>query len=127
MLQERLWKALSPGNLFGGILELKDLLVRLPGRINQILDVIAHNDLKVKIDAIDELMLVEGMQKVANRITVGLILAALIVGAALLMRIDTSFHLFGYPGLAILCFMGAAGGGLILIINILLSDRSAKK
>ena len=127
MLQERLWKALSPGNLFGGILEVKDLLLRLPGRLNQILDVIAHNDLKVKVDAIDELVLIEGMQKVANRITVGLILAALIVGAALLMRIETSFHLFGYPGLAILCFMGAAGGGLILIINILLSDRSAKK
>jgi ubiquinone biosynthesis protein len=106
MLQERLWKALSPGNLFGGILELKDLLMRLPGRVNQILDVVARNDLKVKVDAIDEIVLIEGMQKVANRITVGLILAALIIGAALLMRIETSFHLFGYPGLAILCFMG---------------------
>jgi ubiquinone biosynthesis protein len=127
MLQERLWKALSPGNLFGNILELKDLLVRLPGRVNQILDVISHNGLKVKVDAIDELVLIEGMQKVANRITIGLILAALIVGAALLMRIDTSFRLFGYPGLAILCFMGAAGGGLLLIINILLHDRSSKK
>ncbi len=127
MLQERLWKALSPGNLFGGILELKDLLMRLPGRVNQILDVVARNDLKVKVDAIDELVLIEGMQKVANRITVGLILAALIVGAALLMRIDSSFRLFGYPGLAILCFMGAGGGGLILVITILLHDRSSKK
>lgn len=127
MLQERLWKALSPGNLFGGILELKDLLMRLPGRVNQILDVVARNDLKVKVDAIDELVLIEGMQKVANRITVGLILAALIVGAALMMRIDSSFRLFGYPGLAILCFMGAGGGGLILIMTILLHDRSSTK
>jgi ubiquinone biosynthesis protein len=127
MLQERIWKALSPGNLFGGILELKDLLMRLPGRVNQILDVVARNGLKVKVDAIDELVLIEGMQKVANRITVGLILAALIVGAALMMRIDSSFHLFGYPGLAILCFMGAGGGGLILVVNILMHDRSAKK
>jgi hypothetical protein len=31
-----------------------------------------------------------------------------------------------YPGLAILCFMGA-GGGLILVITILLHDRSAEK
>jgi len=127
MLQERLWKALSPGNLFGGILELKDLLMRLPGRVNQILDVVARNDLKVKVDAIDEMVLIEGMQKVANRITVGLILAALIVGAALLMRIDSSFRLFGYPGLAILCFMGAGGGGLILVISILTHDRPSKK
>ena len=127
LLQTHLWKALAPGNLFGGILELKDLLMRLPGRVNQILDVVARNDLKVKVDAIDEQVLVEGMQKVANRITVGLILAALIVGAALLMRIDSTFRLFGYPGLAILCFMGAGGGGLILVINILLQDRSSKK
>jgi ubiquinone biosynthesis protein len=127
LLQERLWKALSPGHLFGGILELKDLLMRLPGRVNQILDVVARNDLKVKVDAIDEQVLIEGMQKVANRITVGLILAALIVGAALLMRIDSSFRLFGYPGLAILCFMGAGGGGLLLVINILVHDRSSKK
>ena len=52
----------------------------------------------------------EGFQKVANRITVGLILAALIVGAALLMRVETTFRILGYPGLAILCFLAAAGG-----------------
>ena len=101
--------------------------VPMAGRVNQILDVVARNDLKVKVDAIDELVLIEGMQKVANRITVGLILAALIVGAALMMQIDSSFRLFGYPGLAILCFMGAGGGGLILVINILVHDRPSKK
>lgn len=36
----------------------------------------------------------------ANRITLGLVLAALIVGAALLMRVETTFRLFGYPGFA---------------------------
>jgi len=36
------------------------------------------NELKVNVDSIDEKMLVEGLQKVANRITLGLILAALI-------------------------------------------------
>ncbi|MGD0060965.1 MAG: hypothetical protein ABSD58_16235 [Verrucomicrobiia bacterium] len=77
--------------------------------------------------AIDEMVLIEGMEKVANRITGGLILAALIVGAALMMRIESPFHLFGYPGLAILCFMGAGGGGLILVISILMHDRSSKK
>jgi hypothetical protein len=77
--------------------------------------------------AIDEMVLIEGMGKVANRITGGLILAALIVGAALMMRIEPPFHLFGYPGLAILCFMGAGGGGLILVISILMHDRSSKK
>jgi len=65
-----------------------------------------RNDLKVKVDAIDELVLIEGMQKVAKRITVGLILAALIVGAALLMRIDSSFRLFWVSGPCYSLFYG---------------------
>ncbi|MGA2176506.1 MAG: AarF/UbiB family protein [Verrucomicrobiota bacterium] len=127
ILQQRLWKALSPTTLFGGLLETKDLLLRLPSRLNRILDAIARNELKVKVEAIDENVIIEGLQKVANRISLGLILAALIVGAALLMRVETSFHIFGYPGFAILCFVGVGGGGLFLIIRILIYDHPSKK
>ncbi|HEY0368611.1 MAG TPA: AarF/UbiB family protein [Chthoniobacterales bacterium] len=126
ILQQRLYKSLSPGNLFSGVLELKDLLQRLPSRINRILDSIANNDLKVSIDAIDEKTLIIGFQKVANRITVGLIIASLIVGAALLMRVETSFRIFGYPGLAIVLFLAAATAGVILLVNILFYDKSHK-
>jgi ubiquinone biosynthesis protein len=69
----------------------------------------------------------EGMQKVANRIALGLVLAALIVGAALLMDVQTSFQIFGYPGLAILLFLAAAAGGLALAIVILANDIKAKR
>lgn len=127
IMQQQMWKAFSPANLFGSMLEVKDLLVRLPGRFNRILDLIARNELKVKVDTIDENVIIEGLQKVANRITLGLILSALIVGAALLMQVETSFRIFGYPGFAILCFLGVAAGGLLLIIPILLHDHSSKK
>ena len=127
LLRQRAWKALSPSNLFGDLLEMKDLLVRLPSRLNRILDALAHNELKIKVETIDENVLIDGMQKVANRITLGLIMAALIVGAALLMRVETSFRLFGFPGFAILCFLGVDGGGLFLIIRILMNDRPSKK
>ncbi|HKP92733.1 MAG TPA: AarF/UbiB family protein [Chthoniobacterales bacterium] len=124
IMQQRLMKSLSPGNLFSGVLELKDLVQRLPARLNKIIDAIANNELKVSVDAIDEKTLVVGFQKVANRITVGLIIAALIVGAAMLMRVETSFRIWGYPGLAILLFLFAAGAGVILLINILFYDKS---
>jgi predicted unusual protein kinase regulating ubiquinone biosynthesis (AarF/ABC1/UbiB family) len=126
IMQQRLMKSLSPGNLFSGVLELKDLVQRLPARINKILDAIANNELKVHVDAIDEKTLVVGFQKVANRITVGLIIAALIVGAAMLMKVETSFRLWGYPGLAILLFLAAAAGGVTLLINILFYDKGEK-
>lgn len=60
IMQQRLVRGLSPGNLFSGVLEVKDLLQRLPARINKILDAIANNELKVEVDAIDENTLVEG-------------------------------------------------------------------
>ena len=122
-MQQRLVRSLSPGNLFSGMLELKDLVQRLPARMNKILDAISNNELKVTVDAIDERTLIDGFQKVANRITVGLILAALIVGAAMLMRVDTSFRIWGYPGLAIIFFLAAAAGGIALLVNILFYDK----
>ena len=127
ILQQHVWKAFSPTNLFGSLLEMKDLAVRLPSRLNRILDAIAQNELKIKVDTIDEHVIIEGLQKIANRITLGLLLAALIVGAALLMRVETSFRIFGYPGFAILCFLGVGGGSLFLIIRILMHDRPSKK
>lgn len=126
IMQQRLMKSLSPGNLFSGVLELKDLVQRLPARLNKIIDAIANNELKVSVDAIDEKTLVVGFQKVANRITVGLIIAALIVGAAMLMQVETSFRIWGYPGLAILLFLFAAGAGVILLVNILFYDKGEK-
>ena len=128
LTRRRLRQSVSPANILAGLMEVKEFAERLPGRINKILDTVASNGLQVKVDAIDEALLIEGIHKVANRITVGLILAALIVSAAMLMRVETSFRIMGYPGLAILFFLAAAGGGIALMVNILLSDhRDAKK
>jgi ubiquinone biosynthesis protein len=127
LTRQRVRKSLSPGNLFAGVMEAKEFLEHLPGRVNTILDRVASNTLEVKVDAIDEKMLLEGFIKVANRITMGLILASLIVGAALLMRVETSFRVFGYPGLAILCFLFAAAGGAALVFNILWADHKHRQ
>ena len=120
-------KSVEPGKVMSGMLEIKEFVERFPGRINKILDVIGNNELKIGVDAIDERVVLDGLQKVANRITIGLVLAALIVGAALLMRVETSFRLFGYPGLPMIFFLLAAIGALILIFNILLYDKKPRK
>jgi CHASE2 domain-containing sensor protein len=75
----------------------------------------------------DTLRVLDGFQKVANRIATGLVLAALIVGAALLMRIQTSFILFGYPGFAMICFMFAAAGAIWLLMDIFWRDLKGPK
>ncbi len=83
--------------------------------------------LQIKVDALDEKVIMEGAQKVANRITTGLIIAAMIVGAALMMDVQTSFQLFGYPGLAMLFFIFAGVVGAYLVITILFYDQPNKK
>ncbi|MBA3766015.1 MAG: AarF/ABC1/UbiB kinase family protein [Acidobacteria bacterium] len=124
IMQQRMLQTLSPGNLFNFLLETKGLVEKIPNRVNKLLDTIANNSLSIKVDAIDEVKLMEGLQKVANRITLGLILASLIIGAALLMRVETTFKIFGYPGLAIICFLAAAAGGVMLVVNILFYDET---
>jgi hypothetical protein len=118
---------LTEGKLFGSLLDAKQFLGALPTRLNRIFDAVGNAELNVNVKPTNTRFFMEGFEKVANRITTGLILAALIVGAALLMRVETSFKIFGYPGLAILCFIGAAGGGFWLVLNILWQDHKSKR
>jgi predicted unusual protein kinase regulating ubiquinone biosynthesis (AarF/ABC1/UbiB family) len=128
IMRQRMLKSMSPGNVYAGLLEVKDLVTRLPSRVNRILDATADNKIGFKIDTgIDAAGFMMGLQTVANRITFGLVLAALIMGAAMLMRIPTTFTIFGYPGLAMLFFLAAVAGGLMLLLNIVMKDRQKQK
>ena len=127
IMRERVMKSLSSGAIYNTILEAKGLIEKLPGRINSFLDAVANNEMKIKVEAIDETRLMEGMQKIANRITMGLVIAALIVGAAMLMRVETKFTIFGYPGIAIIFFFIAAGAGLWFVFHMLFKDEKSEK
>ena len=123
LLRSRMLKSASPGNLFSAALDAKEFAEKLPGRVNKVMDSLAEGQLTLNVQGIDEDKLMKGVQKVANRITTGVILAALIVGAAMLMRVETEQQIFGYPALAIVCFLAAAVGAAALLITIFLSDR----
>ncbi|HEX8069391.1 MAG TPA: AarF/UbiB family protein [Pyrinomonadaceae bacterium] len=126
LMQQRVLKSLAPGNIMAHLIDLKEFAEKLPGRVNKILDAVGNNELTLKVDTIDEKVLLEGLQKVANRITLGLMIAAMIVGAALLMRVETTFKIFGYPGFAMLFFLLAAAGAIWLGFVIITSDKQAK-
>ena len=127
ILQRNIAKNLAPNSLLSGVVDLKEFAEKLPTRVNRILDAAGNNQLRFKVDAIDEKVVLEGLQKVANRITLGLVVASLIVGAAMLMRVETSFRIFGYPGLAMIFFLLAAAAGLVLAFSILFYDEKRRK
>jgi predicted unusual protein kinase regulating ubiquinone biosynthesis (AarF/ABC1/UbiB family) len=127
ILLRRITKSIEPGSVLTRVIELKEFVERLPNRVNKILDAVGNGELKIDVDAIDERVVLDGLQKVANRITLGLVLAALIVGAALMMRVETNFRIFGYPGLPMIFFLMAAVAGIILIGSIIFTDKHPRK
>jgi len=93
---------------------------------SRIMDAITDQELEVKIKAVDVKLVMEGFEKIANRIATGIVLGALILGVCLLMRVESGFRLLGYPGLAIICFLLAAAGGF-WPVNILVQDHRTRK
>jgi len=127
ILTQRIVKSIRPGGILSSVVEVKEFVGKFPARVNKILDVVGNNEMKISVDAIDERVVLDGLQKVANRITLGLILAALIVGAALMMRVETSFRILGYPGLPTIFFLLAAIAGVVLVFSIVFYDVKPKK
>jgi ubiquinone biosynthesis protein len=122
VMRRRMLKNATPANIFSAAMDVREFAERLPGRVNKILDSLAANDLRFKVEVIDQGSIIEGLQKVANRIALGLVLAALIVGAAMLMRVPTQLTVFGYPWIAMLLFLTAAAGGFWMAWTILAGD-----
>lgn len=123
ILRHRFLGAVSPGNMLAAAMDAKEFAEKFPGRVNKVMDALAEGQMTLNIQGIDDASLMRNIQRLANRVTMGLVLAALIIGAAMLMRVPTTSQLFGYPAIAIICFLVAAGGAFALLVSILVSDR----
>ena len=113
----------SPASLFAAAMEAKDFTTQLPGRLNRLMDAISEGDFGIKVDVIDEARFLHVIQRLANRLASGMVLAALIVGAALMMQVPTHTRILGYPAIAMVFFLLAAFGGSALLFSALTVDR----
>jgi ubiquinone biosynthesis protein len=127
IMRRKMLQSASPARLLSAAMDAKEFAEKLPGRVNKVMDALAEGQMTLNVQGIDEKELMRGIQKLANRLTGGLIIAALIVGAAMLIRIDTKSKLFGYPMIAIICFLSAALAGVWLIFNALLHDLPQRR
>ncbi|MFX4286785.1 ABC1 kinase family protein [Janibacter sp. G349] len=113
----------SPGGLLTAAIETKEFTAQLPKRANRILDTLARGEMRVRVDAIDEQRLHLVLQRVANRLTLGLIIAATIIGAAMMMRVETDARILGFPAIAMVFFTVAVLAAVALAVHIVLTDR----
>ncbi|TWI05754.1 putative unusual protein kinase regulating ubiquinone biosynthesis (AarF/ABC1/UbiB family) [Luteimonas cucumeris] len=126
MMRARLRKSFSPAHLAGEVIELQALLQEAPRKVSTVLSLLAENRLQLRVTGLQESHLMENLQKIANRIATGVIVAALILASAYLMRAPIGPRLFGYPAVALVLFVIASGLGLAIVISALRSDRRVK-
>ena len=123
VLAERMAQETSLPMLRARFGEMAELGRDLPRYARMTLETIAHNRLRVHVSGLEESRLLENLQKIANRIATGLICGALVVGAALALRVAEGPRLFGFNGIALIMFVIAFGLSATLVISALLSDR----
>lgn len=127
MLRRQALGSLSPANLASEWLDLQELARRTPQHMGAILRTLAENRLRVRIDGLEESRMMESLQKIANRIATGVIIAALVIGAALTARIGGGASLFGLPILSALFIIVAGVLGAGLILSAIRRDRKVDR
>lgn len=126
LFRERAAEGFGFSRLATDILDLQELVRDAPQRLSVLLRTLADNRFRIHVAGLEESRLIESIQKIANRITAGVIAAAMVVGAALIMDIPTSRQLLGYPALALVMFLIAAALGAGLVVSSLLGDRRSR-
>jgi predicted unusual protein kinase regulating ubiquinone biosynthesis (AarF/ABC1/UbiB family) len=113
----------SMGDVVAAALDAKEFTAELPGRANRILESLSDGTMQLKVDALDEERLHTVLQRVANRLTLGLVIAATIIGAAMVIQVPTQHRFLGYPVIAMVLFAVAVIGGGALAVWIVVTDR----
>jgi ubiquinone biosynthesis protein len=116
---ERAKRDLNPRRLYQLATEGNDLLMALPHRLDLITARMASNDFETRIAVPQLTQMMEALQKVANRVFSGLVLAGLLVASAMLMQYN---RVLGMGG-----FILAGAIGVWMVLSILWTDRQAKR
>jgi predicted unusual protein kinase regulating ubiquinone biosynthesis (AarF/ABC1/UbiB family) len=111
----RAQRDMSPRRIYQIAMESGDLLAALPHRLDQITQKMANNDLGARLDVPQLPSLIVALQKVANRVFSGLVLAGLLVASAMLLPYWRTLGTAGFVIAAVLA--------LYMVFTILVTDR----
>jgi predicted unusual protein kinase regulating ubiquinone biosynthesis (AarF/ABC1/UbiB family) len=112
---DRVKRDLNPRRLFQVAAETGELAMVMPHRIDLISARLAANDFQVRVDVPQLLLTIEALQKVANRVFSGLVLAGLLIASAMLIQYRRALGTAG--------FLLAGVVGLWMVLAIVWSDR----
>jgi ubiquinone biosynthesis protein len=113
--QDRAKRQVNSRQLFRILSQSADLVSVLPHRLDVITSKLANNEFQARLDIPQVKVLLAGVQKVANRVFSGLVLAGLLVASGMLLP-----H---RPALGTTGFLIAGAIALYMVITILWTDR----
>jgi len=115
LVTQRARRDFSPRRLLQIATESTDFLAALPQRLVAISQRLATGDFETRVEVPQMAVLLDGLQKVANRVFSGLVLAGVVVASALLLPHQRLLGMIG--------FVIAGVIGLWMVGTILYSDR----
>jgi ubiquinone biosynthesis protein len=124
---QKLRQRFHPKNFYTALLDLNYLAGEVPRRARDILEEASTGRFTMRIRLADVEDLLKGVHRIANRITEGLVIAALLVASALMMNVEGGFTLFGYNGFSVIGFTIAVTASVWLIFQTLVTDRKDRK
>jgi len=89
-------RELNPRKMLQLLMQGGDLLSALPHRLDLVTQRLAAGDFETRIDVPQLTVLLNGLQKVANRIFSGLVLAAIIIASAMLITTRRTLGTWGF-------------------------------
>ena len=119
IVAERARRDLNPRRLYQLATEGSDLLMALPHRLDLITARLSSNDFETKINIPQLSLMIQALQKVANRVFSWLVLAGLLVASAMLLPYGRALGMAG--------FVLAGAIGVWMVLAILWSDRDKKR
>ncbi len=103
--------------------EIRWLVVESPSELRRIADKLGRGELSVKMHHQGLKDLIKELDRSSNRISISLLIAALIVGSSMIMTIKEGIMIFDVPLLGLIGYLFAAVLGVFLVISILRSGK----
>jgi ubiquinone biosynthesis protein len=96
---------------------------QIPRRITRIANKIERGDLAIRLEHKNLSGLIQTLENASSRLTLGIILAALIIGSSMLITTTVGPSMFGVPAIGVVGYLISAVIGLWLAFNIIRSRK----
>nr|BAD80990.1 2-octaprenylphenol hydroxylase of ubiquinone biosynthetic pathway [uncultured bacterium] len=107
--------------------EAFSLVAGLPQDLSRLLRAARRGRLEIHIDVTHLKRVGNQLDSAANRLVVGIVVAALIIGSSIVMTVPGGPSLLGLPFFGLIGFLGAVFGGVWLLLSIWKSSRADRE